>query len=79
MEGFPIKAMEKMLANSQPAGREKSCLLPLISVGLQAAPLAKRDVVLASTKSPDTLFPLPPCRVGGFLKRLSLIYSEVTH
>lgn len=34
---------------------------------------------LHQLNNPDTLPPLPLCRVGGFLKGPSLIYSKVTH
>lgn len=46
---FPHRSCGKE-ASKQPASREESCLTLPISVRLEAAPLAKRHMVLASTQ-----------------------------
>lgn len=72
---------QKLWRRGEKTTREKSCVTLLISVRLKAAPLAP----LASDtwcfyqpNCPDTLPPLPLCRVGGFLKRLFNVFKSNT-
>lgn len=77
VEGSPQKSWKRGEQTASQQREELSDTADVCKAG--SCTFCRETWCLHPPNSPATLPPLLPCRVGGFLKRLSLIYSKVTH